>query len=174
MSMAAKSCNLGNRTSGTNPQMEGHADMPSQSAKDLQELEAWGSSPSCSPSWSLARRPLSRCPNTKHCLEIHVPLTEELGTVPPPSHSWMAPLVEDMLHDIRTSLTKAVVTGPGRAALFYGKCLMGEGLTADEARDATFLLTGAGTWVGKLAYLTAHPMTIQEGQQAIVQAVMDF
>ena len=43
---------------------------------------------------------------------------------------------------------------------------MGEGLTADEARDAAFLLTGAGTWVGKSAYLTDKPMTIQEGQQA--------
>ena len=29
----------------------------------------------------------------------------------PPSHSWMAPLVEDMLHDVRTGLTEAVVTG---------------------------------------------------------------
>ena len=45
-------------------------------------------------------------------------LTEELGAVLPPSHSWMAPLVEDMLCDVRTGLTKAVVTGPGRAVLF--------------------------------------------------------
>ena len=43
----------------------------------------------------------------------------------------------------------------------------------DEARDATFLLNGAGTWVGKPAYLTADPMTIQEGQQAIAQAITD-
>ena len=50
---------------------------------------------------------------------------------------------------------------------------MGEGLTTDEARDATFLLTGASMWVEKLAYLTADPMTIQEGQQAIAQAVTD-
>ena len=50
---------------------------------------------------------------------------------------------------------------------------MGEGLNTDEARDATFLLTGAGIWVGKLAYLAAKPMTIQEGQQAIVQGVTD-
>ena len=34
---------------------------------------------------------------------------------------------------------------------------MGEGLQVDEARDATFLLTIAGTWVGKLAYLTTQP-----------------
>ena len=50
---------------------------------------------------------------------------------------------------------------------------MGEGLTADEARDATFLLTGAGTWVGKLAYLTTDLMTIQEIKRAITQAVSD-
>ena len=80
----------------------------------------------------------------KHCLEICVTLTEELGAVPPPSHSWTAPLMEDVLCDARTRLTKA---GPGRAVLFYGRCSMGEGLTMEEARDATFLLTGAGTWV---------------------------
>ena len=72
----------------------------------------------------------------------------------------MAPLVEDMLSKARTRLTKAVVTGPGRVVLFYGRCLMGEGLMADEARDATFLLMGAGTWVGKMAYLTTDSMTI--------------
>ena len=50
---------------------------------------------------------------------------------------------------------------------------MGEGLKADKARDAAFLLTGAGTWVGKLAYLTADPMMLQEGKRAITQALLD-
>ena len=50
---------------------------------------------------------------------------------------------------------------------------MGEGLTMDKTRDAAFLLTGAGTWVGKLAYLAADPMTIQEGRRAIAQAITD-
>ena len=50
---------------------------------------------------------------------------------------------------------------------------MGEGLKADEARDAIFLFTGAGMWVGKAAYLTADPVTIQEGKRAIAQAVSD-
>ena len=68
---------------------------------------------------------------------------------------------------------EAVVIGPGRAILFYGRHSMGEGLKADEARDAAFLLTGAGTWVGKLAYLTGDPMTLQEGKRAIIQAVSD-
>ena len=116
---------------------------------------------------------MSGHPSMKHCLEIQVTLTEELGDMPPPSHSWMAPLVEDMLQEARAGLTEAVVTVPGRVILFYGRHSMGEGLRADEARDAAFLLTGAGTWVGKLAYLTANPMTIQEGKRAIAQAVLD-
>ena len=173
MSVAAKLSDLVDKMSGANLQMEGHKNMLSQSAKVQWELDALGSSPSHLPSWSPARRLLSSCPNTKHCLEICVTLTEELGVVPPPSHSWTAPLMEDMLHDVRTGLTKAVVTGPGRAVLFYGRHSMGEGLTADETRDATFLLLGAGIWVGKLAYLTTDPLTIQEGWQAIAQAVMD-
>ena len=163
MSMAAKLSDLGNRTSGANLQMEGHADMPSQSAKDQQESEALGSSPSHSLSWSPARRPPSSLPNTRHCLEIQVTLMEELGAVPP-SHSWTTPIVEDMLHDVRTSFTEAVVMGPGKAVLFYGRHTLGEGLKTDEARDATFLLTRAGMWVGKPAYLSTSPMTIQEGQ----------
>ena len=85
----------------------------------------------------------------------------------------MAPLVEDMLHEARTRLTEAVVTGPGRAVLFYRRHSMGEGLMADEARDATFLLTRAGTWVGKAAYLTADSVTIHEDRRAIAQAVLD-
>ena len=98
-------------------------------------------------------------------------LVEELGAVLPPSHSWMAPLLEDMLHNARTGLTEAVVTGPGRAVLFYGRCSMGEGLTTDQARDATFLLTDVGMWVGKSVSITAYSMTIQEGKRAIAQAV---
>ena len=100
-------------------------------------------------------------------------INRRTGGYTPPSHYWMAPLVEDMLLKARTGLTKAVVTGPGRAVLFYGRRSMGEGLMADKARDPTFLLTGAGTWVGKSAYLTTDPVTIQEGKRDIAQAVSD-
>ena len=171
--MAAKSSNLVDETSGANLQMDDHADVPTQSVKDLWEPEALYSPPSCLLSWSLAWRLPSHCPNMKYCLEICMTLMEELGAIPPPSHSWMAPLVKDMLCDARTGLTEAVVTDPGRAVLFYGRHSMGEGLTMDEARDGTFLLTGAVTWVGKSAYLTADPVTIQEGKRAIAQAVLD-
>ena len=57
MSVAAKSSDLVDETSGANPQMESHADMPPQSAKDLWEPE--DSSPSHLLSWSPARRLLS-------------------------------------------------------------------------------------------------------------------
>ena len=100
-------------------------------------------------------------------------LTDELGDTPPPLHAWMVPVVEDMLREVRAGLTEAVVIGSGRAILFYGRHSMEEGLNADEARDATFLLTGAGTWVGKSAYLTTDPMMLQEGKKAITQAVSD-
>ena len=85
----------------------------------------------------------------------------------------MAPLVEDMLCKARTGLVKAVVTGPNRVVLFYGRHSMGEGLMADEARDATFLLTGAGMWVGKLAYLTTDWLMIHKDRRAIAQVVSD-
>ena len=79
MSMAAKLSDLVDETSGANLQMEGHADMPPQSAKDLWEPKALDSSPSHLPFWFLARMPSSSHPNMKHCLEICVTLTEELG-----------------------------------------------------------------------------------------------
>ena len=141
MSMAAKLSDLVVETSGVDLQMEGHMAVQPQSAMDLWEPEALDSSPSHLPSWSPAGGPPSSCPNMKYCLEICVTLTEELGAILPPCHSWLAPLMQDMLHDARTRLTKAVVTGPGRAILFHGICSMGEGLTTDKARDATFLLT---------------------------------
>ena len=173
MSIAAKSSDLEDRMSGANLQMEDHAGVPSQSVKDAGEFGALGSSPCHSSSWSLARRLLSSCPNTRNCLEIHLTLTEELGVVPPLSHTWTVPLIEDMLCYARTGLTEAVVTGQGRAFLFYRRHSMGEGLSLGKTRDATFLLTGSGTWVRKPAYFATDPLTVQEGQWAIVQAITE-
>ena len=46
---------------------------------------------------------------------------------------------------------------------------MGEGIKADKARDASFLLTGVGTWVRKSACLTADPMIILEGKRPLLK-----
>ena len=172
-SMATKSSNLDDQTSGANLQTEGHTLIPSRGHNDPEEVGAMGSGPSHLPSWSLARRPLPSHLNTKHCLGIHVALTEETGSTPPPPHAWTVPIVEDMLCHGRTCLTEAVLMGPGQAVLFYGKWSLGEGegLSLGKARDAVFTLMGVGTWVGKLAYLAADPLTIQEGQPAITQAI---
>ena len=64
-----------------------------------------------------------------------------------------------------------MVTGPGRAVLFHGRCYLGEGLSPDESRDATFVLTGVGTWVGRPVYLAADPLTIQKGWWEIAWAI---
>ena len=70
---------------------------PAQGVVDLWEMEEEDDSPLCSLMWSPAQRLLLGHPNMKYCLEIQVTLTEELGDMPPPFHSWVAPLVEDML-----------------------------------------------------------------------------
>ena len=90
MSMAAKSSGLVDKISGANLQMEGHMDVLAQSVKDLWELEALVSPPSCLPSCFPAQRPPSGHPSMKYCLEMHVTLMEELGAIPhPPTLGWL-------------------------------------------------------------------------------------
>ena len=156
MSMAIRSTDLEDWRSGANLQTEGHTGMESQCQKGPEETWELGSSPSHSPSWSPARGLLPNYPNTRYCLGMHVTLTKETGAVPPPPFAWTVPLVENMLHYARTGLNKAMVTGPGRAVLFYGRHSFGEGLSPDESRNAAFMLTGVGTWVCKPAYLAAE------------------
>ena len=156
-----------------NLQVDSLEERPAQRVVDCCEMEEDDNSPHDSPMWSPVPRPLTGYPSINYCLSIKAILTDELGDVPPPPHAWMVPVVEDMLRDVRARLTEAIVIGPGEAILFYGKCSMGEGLTVDEARDATFSITGDGTWVGKLAYLTADPIMLPEGKRAITRAVSD-
>ena len=134
--MAAKLSDSADKMSEANLQADGQMEKPAQGVADLWETEEEDSSPLHSPMWSPVQRLPLGCLNMKHCLEIQVTLTDELGDVPPSPHLWMPPVIEDMLREARAGLTEAVVIGPGRAILFYGRCLMGEGLRADEARDA--------------------------------------
>ena len=165
VSMAAKTSDRGDNMTEANLQADGLVKELARRAVDWWEMEDEDedSSPHNSLMWSPVQRPPTGPLNMNYCLSIQVTLTDELGDVLPPLHAWTTPVVEDMLRETRAGLTEAVVIGPGKAILFYGRHSMGEGLKADEARDATFLLTGAGTWVAKLAYLTADPMALQEG-----------
>ena len=89
MSMAAKLSDLGDKTSEANLQVEGQAEKPVQGAADWRETEEEDGSPlPNSPMWSPVQRLPLGCLNTKHCLEIQVTLTDELGDVPPPPHAW--------------------------------------------------------------------------------------
>ena len=172
--MAANMSDRGDNMTEANLQADGLMEEPAQRAANRQEMEEEDSSPPNSQMWSPVQRQPTGHLNANYCLSIQVTLTDELGDVPPPLHMLgCAPVVEDMLQETRAGLTEAVVIGPGRAILFYGRRSMGEGLKADEARDATFLLTGAGMWVGKSTYLTTNPMMLQEGRRAIACAISD-
>ena len=171
--MATKSSDLDDQISEANLQTEGCTLTPPSSQKGLEETGALGSAPSHSPSPSPVRQLLPGCPESQYCLGIHVTLTKEIGAAPLLPHVWMAPMVKDMLCHGRTGLTEAVVTGPRKAALFYGRQSLGEGLSLSKMRDATFTLTRVGSWVVKLAHLAADPLTIQEDQQVITQAITE-
>ena len=66
---------------------------------------------------------------------------------------------------------EAVVTGPSWAILFYRRWCPGKRLSLGEAQDATFMLSGAISWVGKQAQLNANPVSLGEGWQLIAQAI---
>ena len=171
--MTAKMSYRGDNMTEANLQVDGLREEPAQRAADRWEMVEEDSSPHNLLTWSPVQRPPTGHLNMNYCLSIQVTLTDKLGDVPPPSHTWTTLVIEDMLWETRAGLTEAVVIGPGKAILFYGRRSLGEGLKADKARDATFLLIGARTWVGKLAYLTTDPMTLQEGKRAIARAVLD-
>ena len=171
MSMPTKLSDLDDQQSGANLQTEGHTLTPPTGWSSPGETEALGSAPSHSPSQSLARKPMAWSP-----WDLVLPRNtcdsnwrSRGGTTSTPCLD--SALVEDMCHHGRTGLTKAVVTGLRRAVLFYGRQSLGEGLSLGEVRDATFTLTGAGTWVGKLAYLAADPLTLWDDWWVIAQAI---
>ena len=70
MSMATKSSDLADKTSGANLQVDGQMEVSTEGMKDLQGPEEEDSSPFHSPSWSPVQRLLSCHPNAKYCLEI--------------------------------------------------------------------------------------------------------
>ena len=80
-----------------NLQADGLREEPAKRAADWQEMEEENFSPHNLLTWSPVQRPPIGCLNMNYCLSIQVTLTDELGDVPPPSHTWTTPVVEDML-----------------------------------------------------------------------------
>ena len=122
----------GDNITEANLQADGLREEPAQGAAERWEMEEGDSSPHNSLMWSPVKRPPAGHFNANYCLLIQVTLTDELGDAPPPMHSCTTPVIEDMLQETRARLLEAVVVGPGKAILFYGRCSMGEGLKADE------------------------------------------
>ena len=77
-----------------------------------------------------------------------------------------------MVWEGRPSLTDAVVTRPGWAVLFCGQQSLGEGLSLGEVRDTVFILSEIIAWVGKQVQLNTKPVSLGEGRQLIIQAIM--
>ena len=95
--MAAKMSNRGENMSEANLQADGLVEKSAQRPVDGWEMEEEDSSPHNLPMWSPVQRLPMGCLNMNYYLEVRVTLTDELGDVPPSSHAWMAPVVEDML-----------------------------------------------------------------------------
>ena len=149
--------------------MEGHTPTPPNGCYGSEEVETSISTPSPSPSQSPVRRQMPDCSETLYCLEIQVISTKDGGATPTPLHALQVPVVEDLLWDGKSGLTEAV--GIGWAILFYGRQFLGEGLSLGKVHDATFMLSGAISSVGKQAQLNANAISLWEGWQLIVQAI---
>ena len=147
--MAARSSKLDDQKLGINIQTEGHTLTPSSGQNGPEDPEAFGSTPSHSPSQSPARKLTPDWSETHYCLEIQVTCTKDGGATPPPPHMWQVAIMEDMIQNSKSGLTEAIVTSPGRAILFYRWQSLGEGLSLGEVQDATFTSSGAIGWVGK-------------------------
>ena len=76
-----------------------------------------------------------------------------------------------MVWEGKAGLTEAVVPGPGQAILFYGWQSLGKGLSLGEVRDTTFTLSGVIAWIGKQAQLSTKPISLDNGQWLIAQAI---
>ena len=172
MSMATRLSDLDDQKPGINIQKEGHTLTPPSGQNGPEDLEAFGSAPSQSPSQSLVREP--DCHETWYCLEIQVISTKDNRTAPPLSHAWQVPFGQDMVWDSKADLTEAIMTGPGWAILFYGWWSLGEGLSLGEAWDATFTLSGTVSLVGKWAQLSAKPASLSDGWWLIAKAITEW
>ena len=98
MSMATRLSDLDDqKPPRDNIQTEGHTLTPLSIWNGPEDPEAFGSTPSCSPSQSPARKLTPDQPEIQYFLEIQVTLTKDGGVTPPPPHAWQAPVVEDMV-----------------------------------------------------------------------------
>ena len=115
--------NRGDNITEANLQADGLREEPAQGAVERQEMEEGDSSPHNLPMWSPVQRPPAGHFNANYCLSIQVTLTNELGDVPPPMHSWMTPVIEDMLRKLEPDLWKQLLLAQVKQYSFMGDVL---------------------------------------------------
>ena len=92
----------------------------------------------------------------------------------PLSHTWSRSLIADMFQDgLKEWITEAVVLAEGEAILFFERWSHKEGLSYTSAGHVWFSLTGPVTWAGRTVQVEATANMVQEGLQAIADAVME-
>ena len=169
--MATRLSNQDDQKPGINIQTEGYTLTPPSGWNSPEDPEVFGSAPSHSPSQSLARKSTPDWPETWYYLKIQETFTKDERVTPPPPYAWQMPIVKDMVWDGKAGLTEAIVSGPGRAILFYGQWSLGEGLSLGVACDAAFTLSGHISFVDKQAQLNVKPISLGDGWQWIAQAI---
>ena len=110
-----------------------------------------------------------------YCIHVRVTLGERRGNQPPTSHVWNGSLIADILQEVcpRDWITKAVVLAPGKAVLFFGRCLHREGLLYRNVQDIELGLSGPVSWTGRMMQVEATVNPMQEGCWAIADAVIE-
>ena len=121
----ARSSDLDNSKPEIKIQTEGHTHTPNKWLKWAWKSQRQLGEPHHIPYPSLwQRKPMPDWPETWYCLEIKVISTEDDKVIPPPTHTWQTPIVEDMVREGKVGLTEARVTGTGWAVLFYGQTII--------------------------------------------------
>ena len=80
--------------------------------------------------------------------------------------------------DITRNLSQILTNqscGPdsGGAVLFFGRCLCKEGLLYRDTQDVKLSLRGPVSWAGRTAQEKATVKSMQEGHQAISDAIIE-
>ena len=152
-------------------QMDTSSIMPFQFTRPSRSLSEWSLLPEHQWDHSIT-------PNDQMCYCIYkrVTLAEGRGDQPPPSHVWSGLLIDDILQESCSKdwKTEAIVLSLDEAILFFGRCSCNRWLLYRKVKDTELGLRGLFNWARKPVQIEATINTMQEGHQAIADAVMEW
>ena len=88
---------------------------------------------------------------------------------------WNGSLITNIFQDAcpGDQITEAIVLAPGEAVLFFGRCSLQLGLLCNNVWDVEVSFCGPVNWGGRTVQVDTTINTMQEGCQAIADAVME-